>query len=59
MTPQKPETAVQQQVVVEAPIEAAFRIFTEKFDLIKPREHNLLPVPPGVRQTVKTLFAVR
>jgi uncharacterized protein YndB with AHSA1/START domain len=29
---------------VEAPIELAFRVFTEEFDRIKPRQHNLLPV---------------
>lgn len=44
MIPQKQETTVRQQVVVEAPIEQAFEIFVKKFDLIKPREHNLLPV---------------
>jgi len=44
MIPQKQETAIQQQVVVELPIEQAFKIFTEKFDLIKPREHNMLAV---------------
>ena len=42
MIPQKQETAVQQQVVVDVPIEQAFKVFIEKFDLIKPREHNLL-----------------
>ena len=38
------ETSVHMQIVVEAPIEHAFRAFTEKFDRIKPREHNLLGV---------------
>jgi uncharacterized protein YndB with AHSA1/START domain len=38
------------QVVVEAPIERAFRVFTEKFDHFKPREHNLLQVP--IEETV-------
>jgi uncharacterized protein YndB with AHSA1/START domain len=37
-------TAVQTAIVVEAPIERAFRVFTEDFDRIKPREHNILPV---------------
>ena len=50
MIPQKQETAVQQQVVVEVPIEQAFKIFIEKFDLIKPREHNLLAV--AIAETV-------
>jgi uncharacterized protein YndB with AHSA1/START domain len=44
MIPQKQETAVRQQVVVEVPIGQAFEIFVKKFDLLKPREHNLLPV---------------
>jgi uncharacterized protein YndB with AHSA1/START domain len=30
--------------VVEAPIERAFRVFTEQFGQFKPREHNLLGV---------------
>jgi uncharacterized protein YndB with AHSA1/START domain len=38
------ETSVRVQTVVEAPIERAFRVFTEEFDRIKPREHNLLRV---------------
>jgi uncharacterized protein YndB with AHSA1/START domain len=44
MIPQKQETAVRQQVVVEVPIGQAFEIFVKKFDLLKPRKHNLLPV---------------
>jgi uncharacterized protein YndB with AHSA1/START domain len=32
------------QIVVAAPIERAFRVFTEQFDRIKPREHNMLGV---------------
>jgi uncharacterized protein YndB with AHSA1/START domain len=44
MTTQTQETSVQTHVVVEAPIERAFRVFTEEFDGIKPREHNLLGV---------------
>jgi uncharacterized protein YndB with AHSA1/START domain len=38
------DTSVRVHVVVEAPIEHAFRVFTEDFDKIKPREHNMLPV---------------
>lgn len=38
-------TSVRLQVVVAAPRERAFRVFTEQFDRIKPREHNLLAVP--------------
>ena len=32
------------QIVVEVPIERAFSVFTEQFDSIKPREHNMLAV---------------
>jgi uncharacterized protein YndB with AHSA1/START domain len=44
MTTHTEETSVRTQIVVEAPIEQAFRVFTEDFDKIKPREHNLLQV---------------
>jgi len=36
---------VQHHVVVNAPIERAFAVFTEQFGNFKPREHNLLTVP--------------
>lgn len=32
---------VQKQIVVEAPVERAFTVFTERFGDVKPREHNL------------------
>jgi uncharacterized protein YndB with AHSA1/START domain len=35
---------VQKQIVVEAPLERAFSVFTEEFDSIKPRDHNMLDV---------------
>jgi len=44
MTTQAQQTSIQTDVVVEAPQERAFRIFTEQFDKIKPREHNMLGV---------------
>ena len=44
MTTQAHETSVRTQIVVEVPIERAFSVFTEKFDSIKPREHNMLAV---------------
>jgi uncharacterized protein YndB with AHSA1/START domain len=44
MTTQAQEASVTTQIVVEAPIERAFRVFTEDFDRIKPREHNMLGV---------------
>src|SRR5215831_6674333 len=45
MTTEAQQTSVRHDVVVAAPIERAFRTFTEDFDRIKPREHNLLQVP--------------
>ena len=44
MTAQAQDTTVRTEIVVEAPIEVAFRVFTHKFDRIKPREHNMLSV---------------
>ena len=41
---------VHQQVVVHAPIERAFAVFTERFGDFKPPEHNLLAAP--IAQTV-------
>jgi uncharacterized protein YndB with AHSA1/START domain len=54
MIPQKQETVVRQHVVVDVPINRAFGIFTEKFDLIKPREHNMLAV-----DIAETVFEAR
>jgi uncharacterized protein YndB with AHSA1/START domain len=44
MSTQAAETSVRMSIVVEAPIERAFSVFTEDFDRIKPREHNMLAV---------------
>ena len=44
MTTQAQEASVRTQIVVDAPIARAFAVFTEEFDRIKPREHNLLDV---------------
>lgn len=41
---QQQATTVTRSIIVEAPIERAFRVFTEDFDRIKPREHNMLEV---------------
>jgi hypothetical protein len=38
------KTAIRTSIVVEAPIERAFKVFTEDFGRFKPREHNLLGV---------------
>jgi uncharacterized protein YndB with AHSA1/START domain len=44
MTTQAEETSITTEVVVDVPIEHAFRVFTERFDQIKPRDHNMLEV---------------
>jgi uncharacterized protein YndB with AHSA1/START domain len=36
---------INKQVVVNAPIQEAFRVFTERFGDFKPKEHNLLRAP--------------
>jgi len=38
------DTSVHTSIVVEAPIERAFSVFTEGFGSFKPREHNMLEV---------------
>ena len=47
-------TSVRSAIVVEAPIERAFRVFTEDFDRVKPREHNMLGV-----EIAETVFEPR
>jgi uncharacterized protein YndB with AHSA1/START domain len=54
MTTQAQETSVRTHVVVEVPIERAFSVFTEDFDRIKPREHNMLAV-----EIAETVFEAR
>ncbi len=44
MSTQAAATSVRTSIVVEAPIERAFSVFTEDFDKIKPRDHNPLDV---------------
>jgi uncharacterized protein YndB with AHSA1/START domain len=44
MTTQVLGTSVRTEVVVEAPIERAFHVFTEDFGSFKPPEHNILGV---------------
>jgi uncharacterized protein YndB with AHSA1/START domain len=36
---------VRKEIVVEAPVERAFRVFTERFDAWWPREHHILETP--------------
>ncbi|MEW2592190.1 SRPBCC family protein [Micromonospora aurantiaca] len=39
------DAVVRQQIVVDAPVERAFAVFTERFGDFKPKEHNLLSSP--------------
>jgi uncharacterized protein YndB with AHSA1/START domain len=45
---------VQRQVVVDAPIERAFTVFTDRFGDFKPKEHNMLGAP-----IAETVFEAR
>jgi uncharacterized protein YndB with AHSA1/START domain len=54
VTVEATDTAVRTSVVVDAPIERAFAVFTEDFDSIKPREHNMLAV-----DIAETVFEAR
>jgi uncharacterized protein YndB with AHSA1/START domain len=45
MSTQASDTSVQQSIVVEAPLERAFSVFTDGFGSFKPPEHNLLDAP--------------
>ena len=45
MSIQTTATTVRDSIVVDAPIERAFRVFTEDFGAFKPPQHNMLPVP--------------
>jgi uncharacterized protein YndB with AHSA1/START domain len=47
-------TSIHRAIVVEAPAERAFQVFTEDFDRIKPREHNMLAV-----EIAETVFEPR
>jgi uncharacterized protein YndB with AHSA1/START domain len=44
MTVPAEATTIRHQVVVHAPIERAFSVFTDGFGTFKPREHNMLAV---------------
>ncbi len=54
MSTQAAETSVRTQIVVEAPIERAFSVFTEDFGSFKPAEHNMLEV-----EIAETVFETR
>ena len=51
MTSTTQSEAVRFDVTVEVSAERAFRVFTQQFDEIKPREHNLL-APEPIAETV-------
>jgi uncharacterized protein YndB with AHSA1/START domain len=54
MSTQAQDTAVRAEVVVDAPLERAFSVFTEGFGSFKPPEHNLLAV-----EIAETVFEPR
>lgn len=54
MSIRKEDAAVRSSIVVEAPIERAFRVFTHQFGSFKPPEHNMLAV-----EIVETIFEPR
>jgi uncharacterized protein YndB with AHSA1/START domain len=54
MSRQATDTSVQTSIVVEAPLERAFAVFTEDFGSFKPPEHNLLEV-----EIAETVFEPR
>src|SRR5262249_30383172 len=54
MNTQTTATAVRSTIVVEAPIEPAFRVFTDGFGRFKPPEHTLLGV-----EIAETIFEPR
>jgi uncharacterized protein YndB with AHSA1/START domain len=45
MSTQASDTTIRHSIVVEAPVERAFSVFTDGFGRFKPREHNLLDAP--------------
>jgi uncharacterized protein YndB with AHSA1/START domain len=42
---QAPAVVVRRQIVVDAPVDRAFQVFTQRFGDFKPPEHNLLAAP--------------
>jgi uncharacterized protein YndB with AHSA1/START domain len=51
---QATDTSIQNSIVVNAPIERAFSLFTDDFGSFKPREHNMLEV-----DIAETVFETR
>jgi uncharacterized protein YndB with AHSA1/START domain len=54
MTAPAQATSVRHEIVVAAPIERAFSVFTDGFGTFKPREHNMLSV-----EIAETVFEPR
>ena len=54
MSTQAAETSVRTSIVVQAPIERAFSVFTHDFGSFKPPEHNLLAI-----EIAETVFEPR
>lgn len=54
MSQQPSATSVRHSVVVDAPIDQAFKVFTEDFGRFKPPEHNMLGV-----EIAETVFDTR
>jgi uncharacterized protein YndB with AHSA1/START domain len=54
MSTQAAETSVRTSIVVDAPIDRAFQVFTEDFGSFKPPEHNMLEV-----EIAETVFEPR
>jgi uncharacterized protein YndB with AHSA1/START domain len=54
MSEQSAATTIRHSVVVDAPIDKAFKVFTEDFGRFKPPEHNLLGV-----EIAETIFEAR
>jgi uncharacterized protein YndB with AHSA1/START domain len=44
MSTQTSDTSIRTSIVVEAPLDRAFSVFTDGFGSFKPREHNMLAV---------------
>ena len=44
MSTETQQTSIRTEIVVEAPIDRAFQVFTEDFSRVKPPEHNMLGV---------------
>jgi uncharacterized protein YndB with AHSA1/START domain len=54
MSTQASETSIRNSIVVDAPLERAFSVFTDGFGSFKPPEHNLLEV-----EIAETVFETR